>query len=72
MLEPAILALFIPILAIVGAFSVALLRMWTRHRERIAMIEMGMDPDTAGEDEAERLEAGEPSVRRRGGSHEAR
>lgn len=51
MLDPAILALCIPLAAIVGAFGVVLTRMWTRHRERMAMIEMGMHPDSH-EDEA--------------------
>jgi hypothetical protein len=72
MVEPAILALAIPILAIVGVFAVVLMRMWTHHRERMAMIEMGIDPDAAERDEVERLEAGERLPGPRAGSREAR
>jgi hypothetical protein len=50
MLDPAILALCIPLAAIVGGFSIVLTRMWTRHRERMAMIEMGLHPDAPDEE----------------------
>lgn len=41
LLNPASLALMIPIVAIVGGIINAVIK----HRERMAMIERGMDPD---------------------------
>ncbi len=35
----------IPIVAIVGAFGTVIGRLWMRHRERMALIEMGIHPD---------------------------
>jgi hypothetical protein len=56
-LEPAILALLIPLAAIVGGVGIGLARMWMRHRERMAMIEMGMHPDSP--EDPELLSSGE-------------
>lgn len=59
-LDPAILALAIPIVAILGGFSVALSRIWIHHRERMAMIERGLHPDHPLRDEGPlELEAGD-------------
>ena len=44
-LDPAILGLMIPIVAIVGTFTLVILRAWARHQERMAMIAQGMHPD---------------------------
>jgi hypothetical protein len=44
-MEPGVLALLIPILAIVMAAAVVLSRIWIRHRERMALIEAGFHPD---------------------------
>lgn len=41
-----VLALLIPIVAIVGAFSVAALKAHHRHQERIEKIKQGIDPDS--------------------------
>lgn len=45
LLQPQILALLIPIVAIVGAFSVAALKAHHRHQERIEKIKNGINPD---------------------------
>ncbi|MDO6428189.1 MULTISPECIES: hypothetical protein [Thalassotalea] len=45
-LRADVLALLIPIFAIVGAFSVAALKAHHRHQERIEKIKQGIDPDS--------------------------
>jgi hypothetical protein len=45
LLNPATLSLLIPIIAIVGAFSIAALKAHHRHQERIEKIKHGLDPD---------------------------
>ncbi len=45
LLTPDILALLIPISAIIVGGAIAITSMVIKHRERIAMIEHGMDPD---------------------------
>ncbi len=35
----------IPIVAIVGAFTLSALLRWAKHKERMAMIKQGLDPD---------------------------
>ena len=45
LLNPATLSLLIPIIAIVGAFSIAALKAHHRHQERIEKIKHGIDPD---------------------------
>ncbi|MEW6743845.1 MAG: hypothetical protein AB1486_13905 [Planctomycetota bacterium] len=42
--NPAILALFIPIVAVIVGGLVAVVHTTLRHRERMAMIERGMHP----------------------------
>jgi hypothetical protein len=44
-IDAGILALLIPILAILGGCGIAFTKLWVRHRERMAMIRMGMHPD---------------------------
>ena len=44
-----VLPLFIPIVAIVGGISFAIIKAVIRHRERMAMIEHGMNPDSKRE-----------------------
>ncbi|WP_157673818.1 hypothetical protein [Cognaticolwellia beringensis] len=46
LLRPETLALLIPIVAIVGAFSVAALKAHHRHQERIEKIKNGFNPDS--------------------------
>jgi hypothetical protein len=46
LLNPATLALLIPIVAIVGAYSVNALKAHHRHQERIEKIKQGLDPDS--------------------------
>jgi len=43
--NPATLSLLIPIIAIIGAFSVTALKAHHRHQERIENIKHGIDPD---------------------------
>ncbi len=45
LLKPETLSLLIPIVAIVGGFSVAAFKAHHRHVERIEKIKQGMDPD---------------------------
>ncbi|WP_158089099.1 hypothetical protein [Cognaticolwellia mytili] len=45
LLRPETLSLLIPIVAIVGAFSVAGLKAHHRHQERIEKIKHGFNPD---------------------------
>lgn len=45
LLQPETLALLIPIVAIIGAFSVAALKAHHRHQERIEKIKNGFNPD---------------------------
>ncbi len=47
-LDPAILGVMIPIVAIVGVFTLVILKAWARHQERMAMIAQGMHPDGPG------------------------
>ena len=44
--NPAVLALLIPIVAIVMTGIVGILKCMNTHRERMAMIEQGMHPDS--------------------------
>ena len=48
---PGILALSIPIVAIVVGGAVAISKMFIRHRERMALIAMGIHPDSPPLDE---------------------
>ena len=43
--NPATLSLLIPIIALVGAFSVAAIKAHHKHLERIEKIKHGFDPD---------------------------
>ncbi len=49
--NPDMLALMIPIVAIVAWGCIAIVRLLLHHRERMAMIERGMNPDHAPEAE---------------------
>ena len=46
-LNPDMLALMIPIVAIVAWGCIAIVRLLLHHRERMAMIERGINPDHA-------------------------
>jgi hypothetical protein len=46
LLRPSTLALLIPIIAIIGGYSVSALKAHHRHQERIEKIKHGIDPDT--------------------------
>jgi hypothetical protein len=48
-MTPEILSLVIPIAAILVGGAIAITSMLIKHRERIAMIEHGMNPDAPGE-----------------------
>jgi hypothetical protein len=45
LMEPGILALMIPIVAILVGGAIAIAKMVIEHRERLAMIERGINPD---------------------------
>ena len=45
LLEPSRLALLIPIVAIICGIGIGITKMIIDHRERMAMIERGIDPD---------------------------
>jgi hypothetical protein len=64
---PGILALSIPIVAIVTGGAVVIARMVIKHRERMGLIEMGLHPDYPPLDDGadgggERTTANAPSV----------
>lgn len=44
-LDPAVMVFMIPISAILGGCAVTITKTIVRHRERIAMIQNGYDPD---------------------------
>ena len=54
-LDPGFLGLMIPILGIVGVFTSVTLRRLAKHRERMAMIEQGFDPDERRRRHKERM-----------------
>ena len=45
LMEPGVVAMLIPIVAIVVGGAIAITKMIINHRERLAMIEKGMNPD---------------------------
>jgi hypothetical protein len=45
LLRPEIFGMLIPITAILVVGAIAITKMVIRHRERLAMIERGLDPD---------------------------
>ena len=45
LLNPATLSLLIPIIAIIGGFSIAALKAHHKHQARIEKIKHGFDPD---------------------------
>lgn len=44
-LDPAILGLLIPVIALLGGGAIVITKMVTKHQERLAMIERGINPD---------------------------
>ncbi len=50
-----LIVVMIPIVAIVGAFTLSALLRWAKHKERMAMIELGLDPDERAKQHKERL-----------------
>lgn len=49
LLQPEILAMLIPIVAILGGVAAGIAKMIITHRERMAYIERGIDPDSVQE-----------------------
>jgi hypothetical protein len=45
LLEPDVLGTLVPIVAVIVGGAVWIAKLLIRHRERMAMIEMGMNPD---------------------------
>ena len=45
MMDPQVFAMLIPIAAIIMGGSYAIAKAYMRHKERLAMIERGMNPD---------------------------
>ena len=54
-LDPGFLGVMIPIVAIVGGFTAVIIRRLASHRERMAMIEQGLDPDERATQHKERM-----------------
>ena len=54
-LDAGILALMIPLSAIAGGVTIAILVLWAKHRERISMIDQGLDPDARAKQHEERM-----------------
>ena len=48
--DPRVLIFMIPIVAILVGGTIAITKMIFRHRERLAMIERGIHPDTSQQD----------------------
>jgi hypothetical protein len=44
-LDPAILGLLIPVVALLVGGAIVITKMVTKHQERLAMIERGINPD---------------------------
>ncbi len=55
-LDPGFIGVMIPIVGIVFVFSSLMVRRVARHRERMAMIEKGLDPDERARQIAEHKE----------------
>ncbi len=53
LLDPGVLALFIPIVAIIVFGGCGVLAQWHKHVERMELIRHGINPDTATPPEAE-------------------
>lgn len=49
LLQPEILGVCIPLVALIGGFAVAITKMVIKHRERMALIERGILPDSLQE-----------------------
>ena len=45
LMNPGVLAMLIPIVAIIAGAAIAITKMIIQHRERLAMIESGRNPD---------------------------
>lgn len=61
-MQPEVLGILVPIVAMLAVTAVWITKLWIRHRERMAMIEMGMNPDqrpekAAGNDAEFRFDA---------------
>ncbi len=54
-LDPGFLGVMIPILGVVGVFTSLIFRRLVKHRERMAMIEQGLDPDERARQHKERM-----------------
>jgi hypothetical protein len=66
LLDPAILGVMIPIAAILVFGGLLIFDRWTKHRERMAMIDMGMHPDhppVEREDDLDALPDGREEIR---------
>ena len=53
--DPGFLGVMIPLVGIVGVFTSLILRRLTWHKERMAMIEQGLDPDERRRQHKERM-----------------
>jgi hypothetical protein len=49
--KPEIVGILIPIIAVIAVSTLGVIKLWMRHRERMAMIERGIHPDYPPEDE---------------------
>ncbi len=55
LLDPGVLEWIVPLVAIVGALTLVGLLRWAKHKERMVMIEQGLDPDERAKQHTERM-----------------
>lgn len=59
LVRPDTVWVLIPITGIVGGLGIAAYAIWIKHRERMAMIEQGLHPDSLDDIDPDQLESGE-------------
>ncbi len=65
LLDPGFIGVMIPIVGVVGVFTSLIFRRWTNHRERMAMIEQGLDPDEPAKQHDREMEANKAAHKER-------
>ena len=55
LLDPGLVGLLVPIVGTVGLFAALIVRRVAWHKQRMAMIEQGLDPDESGRLHKERM-----------------
>ena len=65
LLDPGFIGVMIPIVGVVGVFTSLIFRRWTNHRERMAMIDQGLDPDERAKQHDREMEANKATHKER-------